>query len=544
MASGEPLYGTVTDPALYGFSPGSVNGDNQTIHINGSNFVNGEAVTYHSKVPDTFGSGSVNAFPQQLTDNSTNPPTTFWSVQLDFEQRSHRQSWRNNIVINAHGFNDGDIVQYQGSGIGGLTSGQNYKVKVLDDHTIQLKSTVTGGVTFTKGSSGNPDKVSLDSGQSWASYGFQNGQSITVSGAATSGNNKTYTISSMSGSVLTLSSSGLISKSEDDPNVTVDGVGVIALSPLKTTQQQRNVSQSLIRVTDLPLPLSGGGTLTSSTTYYVVNPTNDPNNFKLATSKGGTPLTFNPGAVSGSASYLIGPEGVDLSGFKGQSGTFGLIINLPSAVVDSQHGGKLIRGVVPGSISFPTAGSGISSIVAQGSGGGFIGVNGNESTLNQTQTVSAFVSSTMLTAGTDVSITTNSTPASNLSATNATGGAVAVGRTDVTSTTTNSNQAYVGPGTLISAGHDFTLLAQSYNNLGTVSTDSEAGGFAADVAPIRQSITTSTPPRPSTSMPASAPGITSRSPPTPTRAVTRRHTPMAVGLVAAAMPTVRLTRME
>ena len=75
-------------------------------------------------------------------------------------------------MINQHGFNNGDTVLYQGSGIAGLTGGQTYVVKVLDDHTIQLESSFTGGVTFTQGKNGSPDTLTLDNGTNWATYGF------------------------------------------------------------------------------------------------------------------------------------------------------------------------------------------------------------------------------------------------------------------------------------------------------------------------------------------------------------------------------------
>ena len=96
-------------------------------------------------------------------------------------------------------------------------------------------------------------------------------------------------------------------------------------------------------------------------------------------------------------------------------------------------------------------------------------------------TVTAYVAAQSIDAQGDVSITSTSATGTSANARNGTGGFVAIGNADATSTAINTSNAYVGPGSIIYAGGDFTLAANSSTRHGDVSARAVAGGFAADV---------------------------------------------------------------
>ena len=119
----------------------------------------------------------------------------------------------------------------------------------------------------------------------------------------------------------------------------------------------------------------------------------------------------------------------------------------------------------------------------KGSGGGFIGINGNDATVTQNFTVSAYVNAAMLTADQNVSITSTSTSNSGGSTQNGTGGFIALGNTNTNVNITNNNSRLRRPRQheYRCRQSDFTLQGKTTNNLGTISASSSAGGFASSV---------------------------------------------------------------
>ena len=359
--------------------------------------------------------------------------------------------------------------------IGGLTSGQTYRVAGnVNANQLQLESTLTSsGLIFNQDPMSKVNTITRTDGGNWIAGGFAIGQSITVSNSMM--NNGSFTITGITPTVLTVSQT--VKNESNTASVNVNGNNILALTPIKATIADRNVTHTFINVAELPI-----GGLTSDQSYYVVNASGS--GFGLSLTKGGSAIPLSTVGLSpGSMTQQIGPQGIDLSALNGVSGTLELHIQLTSSVIDTSKGPQMFLG--PGGVSLgvlaPPPGNGISTATSQGSGGGFVGVNSNMSTVTETLNVSASDSATILTAGGNVAITTDSMTSSANSTTNGTGGFVAVGRSDAVATVTNNNAASVGANATIVAGGNFMLTAETSNNFGTVSSDAEAGGFAADV---------------------------------------------------------------
>ncbi|MGA2500374.1 MAG: hypothetical protein ABSH20_21740, partial [Tepidisphaeraceae bacterium] len=124
-----------------------------------------------------------------------------------------------------------------------------------------------------------------------------------------------------------------------------------------------------------------------------------------------------------------------------------------------------------------------SSASSTGSGGALIGVQLNSSTTSSTLTADAHSGAqSVLQAGGNVSITTNSAGGTSANSANGSGGLVAVGDSTATSTMYNANSAYVDSGSTVRAGGNVTISANSDNDLGTVNAVSVAGGAVASVS--------------------------------------------------------------
>ena len=189
-------------------------------------------------------------------------------------------------------------------GIGGLTSGQTYKVAGnVNANSFQLESTLTSSdLVFAYNTTTKVSTITRTDGGNWLSGGFANGQTITVSGSMK--NNGSFTITGITANVLTVSQT--VTNESDTSNVTVDGQ-ILTLTPQKSTTANLNVTHTLINVADLPI-----GGLTSDQSYYVVNATTS--GFGLALTKGVRRVALSTAGLSPSSmTQQIGPEGIDLS---------------------------------------------------------------------------------------------------------------------------------------------------------------------------------------------------------------------------------------
>src|SRR5262249_1059611 len=146
-------------------------------------------------------------------------------------------------------------------------------------------------------------------------------------------------------------------------------------------------------------------TLQDGHTYYVINPNPANGTFQLAaTSTSNTPITLNTSGLGANAKHTLTPI-VDIGTATGDQ-TLRIDIT-GSTVPGPQH--NLGSGGTWLSTLFPPPGDGVSMAHSHGSGGGFVGVSDNTSTVTENPNVKATVSAQALSADGSLTINTQST---------------------------------------------------------------------------------------------------------------------------------------
>ncbi|MBK5565795.1 LEPR-XLL domain-containing protein [Ensifer sp. SSB1] len=450
------------------FQPDDIAGNQIT--ISGHGFTNGMAVTYDAPDPKTFVSRQVDVNPTGLNPDG--------SPIDDGSQNNIRFFDDNGNALN-HGFSEGEHVVYNvetetgapGTAIVGLSDGQTYRVHVVNSTTIQLKhnDVVTEQVQFVRNAGG--DRIVRTDGENWADFGFGTG-TLFISGAGA--NSGTYTVTGVSGSTLILSV--VNSVTETTLTKTFDQ-SIITLTPNKA--KTADDIHSLINAKNLPI-----GGLEDGKTYYVrgVSGPGDDTFELWDAPTGGTQMTLTPTGLSGPyANHRIGALAVDISSDAASEQQLRIDIN---NAVTSVAGGQFLFG--PGRVSLseiaPQSGDGVSSAYSKGSGGGFVGVNGNDANITSNPNVTATISATLVTTSGDVSITTSATTNTTAHAVNGTGGFVAVGDADANSYQDVNSVASVGDGTRIVAGKNVTVTSSTNVNTGA-SSHASAGGAVGVASP-------------------------------------------------------------
>nr|MBA3606654.1 hypothetical protein [Acidimicrobiia bacterium] len=274
----------------------------------------------------------------------------------------------------------------------GLSNNGTFTVTAVDGGRLTLSggSPFTGnlveGVTALTGSGAQKDRLTRSGG--WAGTTITNGTTISVNGT-------TFTVDTVSGDVVTLTATGLlaagtVSVSTAAVAATFDG-DLIALSPTKTVRgtppstppvghQAGSDVHSFLRVGDLPLLISGGTTRLVDGETYFVRTTADATKFQLATTAGGTALSFDLGDTRAAAVHRFSP-GVNLT--PGGAGEQILRLDLGGSSV-LPTGFHRLDG--PGGVSLgssaTTSGDGRSAATSNGSGGGVVAVGVNRSDLD------------------------------------------------------------------------------------------------------------------------------------------------------------------
>ena len=411
----------------------------------------------------------------------------------------------------AHNFVTGDqvVLHTNGGNVTNLTDGGIYYVRVLDNMTIKLTSSKDQAINPQNYLKSFAASAVTNNAITIANNGFADGQAVTYHTAAPQ---------QFSSSVVDviLDSNGKPSDSPTANNIYIDNNAFIVGDKLAytvtggpaigglvsgNTYTVKSVNGNLITLTDptdssKTLALSadksdagkqakhtftqvGMGGLVDGTTYYVKR--TDANTFQLAATMGGAALNLN-GTVTGSSTvFRIGIDNIYFGAASGNG--LSLTINLTSGNLPTTGTPKLLGvGGVSLSSTVQASGDGISSAEAEGSGAGFIAVNGNESYVTENPTVKSYIGDTVkLNAVGNVSITSLSRTSSSAHAQNGSGGFIAVGNALSSSTVNSDNQAYVGKNANLTVGGDFTLSADAGSNHGDVYTSTEAGGLAGVV---------------------------------------------------------------
>jgi len=401
-----------------------------------------------------------------------------------------------------------------GTAIGGLTSGTNYYVQVVNDETLRLVDPnhvpATPPTTFAGSDVDLMDLMTIN----LPGNPFVENQAITYAAAQplgfsiavvninvvndqpvpdpaannvyvgadaiaaqgfVDGDTVVYMASDPAQAIPMLTSGERylvkLDASKPDQLQLADANNVSMIIPLDTTGLDSNVTHSLVKVADLPI-----GGLNDQQTYYVVNRMDD--SIQLAEAPGGMPVTLDPFDPANPMEVLTGTRNqlaelsVDLSGTG--SGVQQIIVDLLAAASGTQ---QLVG--VGGALSFAKApsGDGIVTTSVNGGSGGAIDVSNANTDARSNPIVSTVIGQAAeINAGGDVSVTSSSFANISTSATNGNGGFVAVGTADAEGSANNQSTTSVASQAQINAGGNVTITSRT-SEQGTGSTNMDGGGF-------------------------------------------------------------------
>ncbi|MGH3049487.1 MAG: beta strand repeat-containing protein, partial [Gaiellaceae bacterium] len=303
-----------------------------------------------------------------------------------------------------------------------LTGVQMHQAAVtasFDEAVIALspaKSAINANLSVTNG-----DEITRTDGRTWVDAGFAAGSDISLRG--TTNDDGSYEVSSISGSTISLCASNC------DASVTAAGSllndsaspGTVAL--IATGHDPGSDTHSFIDVLNLPLAVMNGstpvGVLKDGATYRVVNVTSIDSthqSFQLEDTDGnlltlGT--TVNDALAGLGLAARVSSNTLQLTGTSNLSPTVHLASASGQQALVLKLSGSLTSGDTyqlegPGGVSLGTSlnhtGTGTSTAYSTGSSGGIIAATGNSANVTADATVKAYVLSTLITAGGDVSI--------------------------------------------------------------------------------------------------------------------------------------------
>ncbi len=342
-------------------------------------------------------------------------------------------------------------------------------------------------ITTNLNVSGNT--ITRTDGRSWVDAGFTVNSSISLGGTGTDtlSDDGTYTIQSISGNVITLTTSVPDTSTES-------GIATVSFTPTGSDDPGSDV-QSLTKVTNLPIALAGGtGVLQSGATYQVVNVDTTNQTFQLE--------DLNGNLLTLSTSVNDAIKGLGFSGDRPDaaagrlspgSGFFAPTVHLtpaagPQALVydltGSLTGGVTYQLAGPGGVSLSTTGAGagasLSSAYTDSSTAGLVADGtGNSANATANPTTYAYALSSLISAGQDITISSFSALQTSATAKNSSDGLVGVGGASTNSTMTADTEAWVGDSTHVTdvvTGGDFALSATTGDRASGSGT-AHAGGL-------------------------------------------------------------------
>ncbi|RUT07776.1 hypothetical protein DSM106972_020360 [Dulcicalothrix desertica PCC 7102] len=424
------------------------NKDKDTANI----FQNGDTVTYKKR-------SALFTVDEQLPDTGGKPNI--------FNLNTGDIVSKDTINSASHGFETGDQVIYTATGtaLGGLTSGQKYYVKKVDDNKFQLSATL-GGATIdiigaTAGTSHKITAVGLRLATirnftyetannnliSMANHGFSSGQAVRYnSGQKSIGgltNGETYYVIKVDDNSFRLTSTS--------------GGAAISL-----TATNASGLQSLTAV---------GPELEEGLSYHIKNST--ATTFQLSETSGGQAISLDTVGLTGTgASHLfVKQSAVDLT--SASAGRYNLHLDLENGTATgTKH--LLSSGA---SIVLPSQGDQVFSAYSQASSGAAIAGSGAKAGIGITPTTNTYVgngASILATGNVKVQGLSN-VQVTGAASTN-TGGIVGVGIGELNAKIENNNKTTIFSNAIINAAGNVTIDGQSTHKF-NVSTDSTAGGL-------------------------------------------------------------------
>ncbi len=252
----------------------AISNANDTITVGGTNFNDGDAVTYRVEPAKQFAGNYIDT--TVTVPNNGNAPTASFDGQ-------------NRIFIQSHGFSAGQALVYHGPGI---SYGAGFYFNGTTQVALPAGTISEGDIVYVASSGLSTDyfRVALTS-QDALGYTDQLGDA--------------------------------------DPNTFV----VRPSNPLDLVQGSATAVHSVRTTANEPLELLGGGELVDGRTYFVRDVVGST--FKLASSSGGPALNFVISPTSG-GTHIFAREGVDLRSQGGSNQE--LLFNIDSSLTGSFDG--------------------------------------------------------------------------------------------------------------------------------------------------------------------------------------------------------------
>ncbi len=390
-----------------------------SITIIGHGFVEGQAVTYRSEASSQFMTEGVDT---KLVDRTVTIANSASQTIKDVERDSNqvvKHVDNNRIFVPGHKFASGDAVTYSSdSPIGGLVSGSTYYVIKLDANQIQLAKSYFESVGRDFDDSGNADPA-------------------------------------------------------DD--ILAVAVTPMQLNPTGNQQQIHRLSRDIHGLSD-------------GQTYYVKSASQHV--FQLASTRGGVaidlgisesiPITRRDGILSNTidvttrgGNYRLGTLGIDLrAGEKSQS----LRIDLTGQPAGGDH--HLL-----GAVAAAAPGDGKSSSDAVGGSGGAIDIAVPSAVLNTIPSVKAHIDATQVNAKGNVAVISMSKSSVSSKGDTGGGGIASIGEAHADTLMTSApTEASVAAGTVIVAGGNVVIQSDSDHSTAAVAKSVGGGAFAVKVA--------------------------------------------------------------
>ncbi|MBI1398269.1 MAG: LEPR-XLL domain-containing protein, partial [Betaproteobacteria bacterium] len=410
-----------------------------------------------------------------------------------------------------HGLRDGERLVYgnpSGAAVGGLTVGQSYYVRVIDDRTIKLARTAADATAPTRTFDATTAVDSATDLVTLAGHGFAANQAVTYRGPAklafyanavdvdadtirlgtgaqghglVDGDQVVYRIEDV-----------IVERPTNQPATPIGGLSANATYYVKVvdaqTVQLATSAQNLANGTFVNLSVSQLAALTKHTlqkaqeksiaglvdgqTCYVL--LNDANSFRLAATPGGAAIDLN--ATGAGGTHRIGREGIELDG-AGITAQQWLAFDLTSASSGQQR--LLGAGGISGTLD-SAGGDGVSSATSLGPSYAIgIAGGGADATITVSPTVTAAAGAgAVLTSGTDLSVRAESfANAAGLAGTTSGALLAGLGASNTRVTFANTVTSRVADGARLVAGHDVNVTADSRHTADASTTAGAVSGF-------------------------------------------------------------------
>ncbi len=439
------------------FTPGvGVDGARDVIRFSTQHkLLTGDSVKYDPGTNASIGGGSLTTagtyFVQKIDEFTIKLYATLAEANAAAQQVNLAGGDATHITVTGAGFSDGTRVTYREPAPIGFTRDLvEQKVNPSIDANTPANQYYLAGPDNSLGIKG---------------HGFTNGEKVTyrTNGMAINGlvNDGIYYVIVVDADTIQLA----LTKDGTDPDD--DGNGPhIGITPVAINRDAITDGLTIKHLLERA-PIGG---LVNGQSYYVVG--SNGATFSLSDTQGGSAITLNKSDRSGV--HTIGLAGIDLTP---SAGTHELRIDLTSPA------GGNHRLLGPGGVSLrtinPPSGDGLSLARVEGGGGGGLNVSNPTAKLTITNDAHAWVAGTLVSAGKDIVIATQSVSRGDGYNTNGGGGVIQAADITARADVTNTSKAYLtGDGVKLKSAGQVALKSDS-NIYTHVYATADGGGIGA-----------------------------------------------------------------